>query len=563
MSDQFGNYELLEKLAVGGMAEIFLARTMHGQGVEKQIVIKRIHPTLSVDRTFVAMFIDEARLGVSMVHSNIVPVFDFGCIDGYYFLAMEYIAGENLSALSARAVIVEERWPFDLALHVIVEVLEGLAYAHEKRDQDGRLLELVHRDVSPSNVLVSFDGQVKLLDFGIARSLAREFETRTGVIKGKPDYMSPEQAGGGEVDHRADIWSCCAILHELLTGQRLKEGRITIEDDATEAVLSKALAVDPEDRYPDARAFQLALADILYDKKLRPNAGDLAKFVKRVTTTSAAGDDWDMQSSGVEDHLANALDNDKLHSGNLRESAGIGTIDQGVGPTLRINPKKNRSGFFALLSIVVAIGIISLFWNLQVERTILPEDPPDSLPNISPRPIPESSRKNSVEPESSSSVVSTPAEVTLKSSRSALDVVTRPPGARLFVDGIERGVSPIILKDVEPGSHRIAIKLAGHQTVEREIVLRAETPTSLDLEMIRQVRRHPPTPAKLSVNTDPWSHVTLDDKQIGTTPIIDLEIRPGEHHLTLNNPMRDLTKKIMFTVKPGQSRRISEILVDE
>ena len=229
MSERFGNYELLEKVAVGGMAEIFKARAIHGQGVEKLVCIKRIHPALSADKSFVAMFIDEARLGVKMVHGNIVPVFDFGYVDGHYFLAMEYVEGQDLATLSGRAQVVDLEWPPELAFFVTMEILEGLAYAHHKRDDSGRPLELVHRDVSPSNVLVSNDGQVKLLDFGIARSQAREFETRTGVIKGKPGYMSPEQAAGMKVDARADVWSSGAVLHELVTGVKIKAVRHAAE----------------------------------------------------------------------------------------------------------------------------------------------------------------------------------------------------------------------------------------------------------------------------------------------------------------------------------------------
>jgi serine/threonine protein kinase len=289
MGERFGSYDLIEKIAVGGMAEIFKARAIHGRGVEKQVCIKRIHPALSADKDVVGMVIDEARLGVTMVHGNIVPVFDFGCIDGRYYLALEYVEGQDLAALHGRARVVGIEWPLELAVHVVAEVLEGLVYAHRKRDSQGRPLQLVHRDVSPSNILVSKDGQVKLLDFGIARSAVREFETRTGVIKGKPGYMSPEQAAGWAVDSRADVWSCGAVLHELVAGTKLKDGRVRIADAEVDAIVCKALSASLDDRYADTAEMQRALFGLLDGRGQHPRPGDLAAFIERVQAARAPG----------------------------------------------------------------------------------------------------------------------------------------------------------------------------------------------------------------------------------------------------------------------------------
>ncbi len=196
---KFGKYYLLERLAVGGMAEIYKAKMYGVDGFEKQMVVKQILPQYARNREFVTMFIDEAKITVSLSHGNIVPVYELGQIDGIYFLSMDYVDGKNLGELLDAGIDAKDMLEVPHALFISREVLAGLDYAHRKTDERGNPLNIVHRDVSPQNVLISFDGEVKIVDFGIAHAATKVHATQAGVIKGKFGYMSPEQALGKDV----------------------------------------------------------------------------------------------------------------------------------------------------------------------------------------------------------------------------------------------------------------------------------------------------------------------------------------------------------------------------
>ncbi len=627
MSERFGNYELLDKIAVGGMSEIYLARSVHGQGVEKNMVIKRIHPTLSTDQSFVAMFIEEARLGVSMVHGNIVPVFDFGCVDGYYFLAMEYVSGQNLADISARVLMVGKTWPVELAAHIVMEVLEGLEYAHRKRDDQGRSLELVHRDVSPSNILLSSDGQVKLLDFGIARSEAREFKTRTGVIKGKPGYMSPEQAAGKSLDARADVWSCGAVLYELTTGSKLKDGRKNTDDPALEVVLDRALAADPEERFQGARNMQTALADLLAEHSTRTTSGDLSDFLHDIDTSEASGEDWDMQSTAIEKHVAQVLAGKRAESlDNDVDTAKAETTNEFTSPdhTVRVTQlssaeKKRRfiGTLFVIMIVVFGAGAALWLWRWD-------EEDGGNVPQVTAEETVDKEKKQkpgdmdttqSVSARTHFSITSIPVGATvfvdgrdtgkttpatietppgkhtvaltlagrekwssiaelIKGEESrleavlvplspALKVLTRPGGAQVSVDGIKRGSSPTVLADLPPGKHEVVARFPERPNVVRVVDLVAGEETEVELVFKEKAPKRisqAAEPAVVSINSDPWSNVTLDGKPFGTTPILNRDISPGRHHIVMTNPVRNLTRKVTFSVKPGDKKRIREIL---
>jgi len=219
---EFGKYRLLRKLAQGGMAEIFLAQGPKG----KICAIKRILPHLAHEESFIRMFIDEARIVSHLDHPNIAAVYDQGKVDGYYFIAMEFVQGHSLLAVSERAKQVKMPLPRGLLAYVVAELLAGLGCAHSARDAKGRHLGIVHRDVTPQNVLISYTGEVKLVDFGVAKARARLTHTEAGFTKGKLSYMSPEQARGEELDGRSDLFSVGVILHEITTNSRLfnKEG---------------------------------------------------------------------------------------------------------------------------------------------------------------------------------------------------------------------------------------------------------------------------------------------------------------------------------------------------
>jgi serine/threonine protein kinase len=219
----FGKYYLLDRIGVGGMAEVFLAVAMGPEGFQRRLVIKRMLPHLSRDRAFVKMFIDEAKLSGLLSHPNLVNIFEFGQIEESFFIAMEHVHGETLLALKQKLVDMNRQAPVAASLAIAREVCLGLDYAHSLESTTGQPLGIVHRDISPSNLMLSFHGGVKILDFGIARITEemRETKTQAGTVKGKVSYMSPEQLRMEEVDGRSDIFSVGIVLHEMLTGQRL------------------------------------------------------------------------------------------------------------------------------------------------------------------------------------------------------------------------------------------------------------------------------------------------------------------------------------------------------
>ncbi|HEY0097279.1 MAG TPA: protein kinase, partial [Archangium sp.] len=283
---EFGKYELVSKLAAGGMAITYRARMKGAAGVTKPVVIKQILPHFADEPDFVEMFVSEARVAAGLTHGNIAQVFDFGEIDGQYFLAMEFVHGQTLSKLLRRAQKAGlPGLPMPLALFVATQMCDGLDYAHRHIGEDGRPMGLVHRDVSPDNVLISYEGQVKIIDFGIAKATSIvESRTSPGTLKGKYPYFSTEQARGEQdLDARSDIFAVGVVLYEMLCGRRPYEGELAavlpriLDGDyprpsslnpaigpELEAVMSTAMALDRQQRYPTAQAFSEALREQLY-----------------------------------------------------------------------------------------------------------------------------------------------------------------------------------------------------------------------------------------------------------------------------------------------------------
>src|SRR6478609_2834067 len=219
---QFGRFLLLERIAVGGMAEVFKAKISSSHGFEKVLVIKRILPHLAADEAFVSMFIDEANVTAQLTHQKIVQILDFGDVAGQYFIALELIDGFDALQLLRACAQKRVRIPQHLVAFIIGEVLDALDYAHTARDDiEDKPLNIVHRDVSPSNVFISKRGEVKLGDFGIARAHRRESKTEAGTFKGKYGYMSPEQVTGKALDARSDLFSVGVVMAAMLMGRRL------------------------------------------------------------------------------------------------------------------------------------------------------------------------------------------------------------------------------------------------------------------------------------------------------------------------------------------------------
>ncbi|PRQ09393.1 serine/threonine-protein kinase [Enhygromyxa salina] len=316
-----GRYELIHRLAHGGMATVYLGRAKGKAGFEKIVAVKVIHPHLAAEAEFVGMFLDEARIAARIHHPHVVEILDLGQSDSVYYMVMEFIEGENLAAL-VRA-LKGELLPIPVALQIVADTLAGLGAAHEVEDVDGRPYELVHRDVSPHNILINLDGWAKVGDFGIMKAAGKASNTRTGELRGKLAYMSPEQArGNGHVDHRTDLFAVGVIIWELLTGERLfacPSEAATLEKviacvipplgdarpeldghpglrDALEALLARALATDPDQRHANASEMLaevkllLRLAYELPGDEPRSYLGQLMRrfFLRRVDYARAA-----------------------------------------------------------------------------------------------------------------------------------------------------------------------------------------------------------------------------------------------------------------------------------
>ncbi|MFK7991320.1 MAG: serine/threonine protein kinase, partial [Sandaracinaceae bacterium] len=279
MSTDVSKYLLLDRIAVGGMAEVYRAKSLGVEGFEKIIAIKRILPSLAEDDEFVSMFIEEAKIAGQLSHANIAPIYELGKIDGTHFIAMQYVWGKDLLQIIERHRAMRRTVNPMMAAWIISKVLEGLDYAHRKRGANGQPLAIIHRDVSPQNLIVSYDGLVKVIDFGIAKAASRASQTQAGVVKGKLGYMSPEQITGLPLDHRSDIFAASTCFHEMLTCKRLFAGRSDIEviekvrmakaprpselgvdmPPALEDILMKGLARDPNARWSSAGEMQEAL----------------------------------------------------------------------------------------------------------------------------------------------------------------------------------------------------------------------------------------------------------------------------------------------------------------
>lgn len=298
MTDQ--RYRVVKRLEAGGMAEVFLGEATSVQGFKKQVAIKRVLPHLAQNRNFMAMFLDEARLGARLSHANVVTVFDIGAADNTYFLVMEYVDGTNLK--TTMEVLRKQGRKFRLkdAIHICIEACRGLSYAHELSDEEGNELHLVHRDVSPPNILISRRGEIKVTDFGLAKATTQLEKTDPGVVKGKFSYLAPETANGETVDARTDIFALGIIVWEMLAGRRLFMGESDYQtiklvqraevpslrllhpevDESFEQLLQKSLARHPADRFQTAREFSDALTDYLYSHHLKVTSFDIANLVK-------------------------------------------------------------------------------------------------------------------------------------------------------------------------------------------------------------------------------------------------------------------------------------------
>ena len=561
MSERLGKYRLLKRLAAGGMAEIWLAKQHGVEGFEKLVVIKRILPNLADNDEFVQMFLDEARLAAQLSHPNIVQIFELGRSEGSYFIAMEYIHGENLRSVMKAAARAGRPMPVSHVAKVVSMACEALYYAHTKADFSGRPLGIVHRDISPQNLLLSFEGQVKVVDFGIAKAATQVQETRTGVLKGKYAYMSPEQCRGQKLDARSDIFALGIVLWELATGTRLYKQKSelmilkAITEEPTppptevrqaipaelEAIILKALAKRREDRFQTCHEMHMALEGYLHGQGQPPSPVHLAQYVSGLFPDKLAGwqrivaaqDEGDGLESELFDDLGSLFDTGTPSSRvstpsqvSQRSGAGARPLvavaeEPGTRATVAARPGtgSDLSGAHTGLrptgadrlrarwpTAVLSVLLVAVAGGWLYQSVLAPRlHPAEVAPTRS-------------------------ADAGAPGTQAAsLLIDAEPPGARVVVDGTLRATTtPARIPDLAVGvHHQVLVEAAGYRPWQTEIVLDhagEERHLSAHLEQ----RRPDLPPPHLSVSTIPeGATVYLDGIRLPQVTPLDLDITSG------------------------------------
>jgi serine/threonine protein kinase len=562
-----GKYQLLRKLATGGMAEVYLARAAGPMGFEKLVVLKRVLPHLAEEENFVTMFLSEARLVAQLNHPNVVQVFDFGEQLGVWFLVMELIDGPNLRALLKRAAERKELLPMPLVARVISLACEGLAYAHDFADPNtGQHLELVHRDVSPDNILLSRTGAVKVVDFGIAKVATQLHHTRTGMVRGKFSYMPPEQLQGDKLDRRADVYALGMCLYELLTGTKPFDTsveavvvRAVLYEAYTKAsafrpdipqallaVLDKALAKKRGDRYPDCRAMQADLERYIAAQGQPVSQYDLAQLVQRLAGPSP----WSgpVQPTQTPAELMTPSTADKMlqvpptpatvMSPSAAELPPVGPydtteIDQpGVPPQPRFSPSGHPFPAHA--------------------------PPPPPVPTYAgPAPTYTGPPPSMTEP-------SWPATSAVKARRGPWGLVAA--GLVAVVVGVAVTTAVVTATEEPPPPSKVVVRPATVEPPTPPPVVKPPPPpppvdpppapvavTPPPLPPPREVKKPkapPPVPkgptARLEFRVRPFGSVYLDGKLLGDTPMAPVEVLVGRHSLRIVN--RELGREEKRTI---------------
>jgi serine/threonine protein kinase len=495
MALPFGKFQLLKKLAAGGMGQVFLARADGAQGFEKMLVIKRILPHLVEDEEFIQMFFDEARVTARLNHPNIVQIFELGEVGGSHYLAMEYVAGEDLRRMEREALSRGKPLPLGAACRIVSDAAAGLDYAHNARDAQGQPLGIIHRDVSPQNILVGFDGGVKLIDFGVARAAGRASQTATGILKGKYAYMSPEQVDGQDIDHRSDIFALGVVFWEVLTGKRLFKGDSDVQTmrlvrecsvpppsringavpGALDPLVAVALAKEPARRYPDAAAFRMAIEDFVVAQHLAASSAHLVAFLKHLYGPRIARES---QPDGF-DVLAPTDVLDEIHTPSSGPPSARTTPEAAPAPVRTASletstaPRWTRWGAAALVA-----GLAALGGGLAARRIGAP-------------PVPAAAPERRVESPAPPPVMPPPPAARAV----ALTLVSDPSGARVQLDGRDIGVTPVSISASSNGPPVTAtFSLPGFESMDAAV-------SASDAPLFSiQLKRKAPAPVKNAVH---------------------------------------------------------------
>ncbi len=525
-------YSLLAKIATGGMAEIWLADQAGLQGFKKLIVIKRILESYSQNADFVSMFLDEARIAAQLNHPNVVQIFDLGEHAGAYYIAMEYLPGENLSAVVRTGIKKGQPLPLTLAARVMSGAAAGLGHAHNKLGGDGKKLGVVHRDVSPQNLIITLDGNVKVVDFGVARAANRATQTTDGHIKGKIAYMSPEQAAGTMVDSRSDVFGLGVILFEVTTGTRFYESRemphmiamlcgagplpTALErnpavPEALSKIIDISLSRDPSKRYASGNELHDALEGWLHTQPETVGPGAVETYLKGLF-----GEQWGKRAEFIESARSGGLTPSGIRKSLKRETDV--SMPGNTSPELAAIPPQSNKGFLAMVlgAGFVLVGLLAGgVWWVQSNRT-----------------------------QTTATVVELPTVPAAPARPAVVWVETEPAGAQVTVDGVARGAAPIDVAGLSVGEHEVVAKLEGRQQASRKISIqgpgeRVQLMLTLpaDKAAPRPVADNTPSKGrgKLTLQTTPWTEVFLGAKRLGESPLLEVPLPAGKHTLRLVN----------------------------
>jgi serine/threonine protein kinase len=519
----FGKYELISRLAAGGMAEIFLARTKSIQGFEKYLVIKKILRNRTNDPEFVRMFLDEARVAATLDHPNIVQIYDVGHVENEYFIAMEYLRGHNLiEIVRAGAKLGYSKPPLEHVMSILAGVCAGLHYAHDKRDFQGRSLEIVHRDVTPQNLVVTFDGAVKVVDFGIAKAATREVETLAGTLKGKIGYMSPEQCRGLAVDRRSDVFAVGIILYELTTGKRLYHERSDFETlkkiiegpvpsprdilpfypAALNTIVTRCLQKNPDDRFQSARDLHADLDAFARDNQLVTGTVPLAQYMERIFADElAAQKNADAQGLVFASQMASSQTSASYLGEASKRSSQI------EAPLVAARRQHVMTRVFqasAAVLLVVAGGLFVWWRTRPTEKTPLPA---------------------AVAPVAVAPVVAPPAVPPTAPA-------AKPPAP--LNPAVAAAPAPPV-----PAAPPVAVAAAPAAAPVPGLVARP-----------RPVAK--PGDAHMTVASTPNCEILVDGMPYGATPVIDLAVPAGKHMIVLLNSREGIKESYKVTLTTGQ-----------
>jgi serine/threonine protein kinase len=558
--ESFGRYFLVDKIAVGGMAEVFKAKTFSHGGFEKLLVIKRILEHLSENDEFVEMFIDEAKISVELQHPNIIQIYDFGRIHHNYYIAMECVEGKDVKGILRKLAERRKLMPTEYALYIAHEMCKGLEYAHKRPDAQGEMLGIVHRDISPSNILASYSGEVKIADFGIAKARISGYNTRDGVLKGKFEYMSPEQASGQDIDARSDLFATGIILHEMLTGRRLFKTNSDIKTlERIKAVaikppshlnpsvpkrlddlVMKALSKDPADRFQDARAFQGALLEFMYPATPDLTRENLGHFMTELFSSEIKGE-RDRLEEGT--RLATELFD---HAPEI-DLAEEWVEEAGSGQTITTQP--SRLPLFLAVLGVVLLGALGVWFAQQ-------RAPPPTVVEVVAS-APEAPKPGAmhirVKPDVEARIFIDGTQVTVGHDWVQTDLPSdRPFEVRIEADGYE----------TYKESHEVALgeRLRLPITLARPPPppTASPTPPTAPTEAPPPVAAPPPRPGKLSVNVrGGWAEVYVDGRRIDTTPLYNHNLSAGRHTVMIVNGATGERKTRAVTIIPGETTRVT------